>query len=294
VIAFVNRRWRRWFAAAAACLTLASPLGAQDPPEWSRPTEPFRIVGNVYWVGTYDLSSYLITSPEGHIVINTGVRDSIAQIRANIEALGFRISDVKILTATHAHWDHVAGLAGLKKLTGARVYLSAPDADVLESGGKSDFRWGKDPQAWFDGVAVDRRLADGETITLGPNVLTIHLHAGHSKGASSFTFTVRDGKKDYRVGIVNMGSINPGVRVSGMPGFPDIADAYARTFAAQKAMVLDVFLASHASQFGMHRKRRPGDAYDPDRFVDPKGFRAAVDELEAAFKKQLATERRQP
>jgi len=274
VIPFVNRHWRRWFAAAAACLTLASPLGAQDPPEWSRPTEPFRIVGNVYWVGTYDLSSYLITSPEGHIVINTGLRDSIAQIRANIEALGFRISDVK--------------------LTGARVYLSAPDADVLESGGKSDFRWGKDPQAWFDGVAVDRRLADGETITLGPNVLTIHLHAGHSKGASSFTFTVRDGEKDYRVGIVNMGSINPGVRVSGMPAFPDIGDAYARTFAAQKAMVLDVFLASHASQFGMHRKRRPGDAYDPDRFVDPRGFRAAVDELEAAFKKQLATERRQP
>lgn len=281
----------RWCAVAAVALTLASPLVAQAPPEWSRPTEPFRIVGNVYWVGTYDLSSYLITSPDGHIVINTGLPDSVAQIRANIEKLGFRIADVKILTATHAHWDHVAGLAALKKLTGASVYMSAPDADVLESGGKTDFRWGKDPQSWFDPVAVERRLKDGETITLGANALTMHLHAGHSKGSSSFTFTVRDGAKDYRVGIINMGSINPGVKVSGMPGFPDIGDAYARTFAAQKAMVLDVFLSSHASQFGLHRKRKPGDAYNPDRFVDPKGLRSAVDELEATFRKQLASER---
>ena len=281
----------RWCAAAAAVgLILGSPLAAQDPPEWSRRTEPFRIVGNVYWVGTYDLSSYLITSPDGHIVINTGLADSAAQISSNIETLGFRVSDVKILTATHAHWDHVAGLAALKKMTGASVYMSAPDAGVLESGGKSDFRWGKDPQAWFDPVAVDRRLKDGETIKLGANVLTMHIHAGHSKGSSSFTFTVRDGARDYRVGIINMGSINPGVRVSGMPGFPDVGDAYARTFAAQKAMVLDVFLSSHASQFGLHKKRKPGDAYNPDRFVDPKGFRAAVDELEASFRKQLATE----
>ena len=189
----MNTRSLRWCAVAAVALTLASPLGAQAPPEWSRPTEPFRIVGNVYWVGTYDLSSYLITSPEGHIVINTGLPDSVSQIRANIEKLGFRVSDVKILTATHAHWDHVAGLAALEKMTGASVYMSAPDADVLESGGKTDFRWGKEPQAWFDPVAVDRRLKDGETIKLGANALTMHLHAGHSKGSSSFTFTVREG-----------------------------------------------------------------------------------------------------
>jgi metallo-beta-lactamase class B len=290
----MNTARLRSCAALALGLTLSSQLAAQDPPDWSRPTEPFRIVGNVYWVGTYDLSSYLITSPEGHIVINTGLPDSVPQIRANIEALGFKLSDVKILTATHAHWDHVAGLAALKRLTGASVHMSAPDADVLESGGRSDFRWGKDPQAWFDPVAVDRRLAGGDTIRLGPNVLTLHLHAGHSKGASSFTFTVHDGDRDYRVGIINMGSINPGVRVTGMPGFPDIGEAYARTFAAQKAMTLDVFLASHASQFGMHRKRKAGDADDPGRFVDPKGFRTAVEELEATFKKQLASEQRRP
>jgi metallo-beta-lactamase class B len=282
----------RSYAALALALSLVAPIAAQSPPDWSRPTEPFRIVGNVYWVGTYDLSSFLITSPEGHILINTGLPDSVPQIRANIEALGFKVSDVKVLTATHAHWDHVAGLAALQKLTGASVYISAPDADVLESGGKSDFRWGRDPQAWFDPVAVDRRLADGDSIRLGANVLTVHLHAGHSKGASSFTFTVRDGAREYRVGIINMGSINPGVRVSGMPGFPDIGAAYARTFAAQKALALDVFLSSHASQFGMHQKRKAGDPYNPDRFVDPKGFRTAVEALEASFTKQLASEQR--
>ena len=287
----MNTRWLRWCALGAAVLALGYSVGAQGRADWSRPTEPFRIVGNVYWVGTHDLSSYLITSPDGHIVINTGLPDSVSQIRANIERLGFRVADVKILTATHAHWDHVAGLAALKRMTGARVYMSAPDADVLESGGKADFRWGKDPETWFDPVTVDRRLADGETISLGANALAVHIHAGHTKGASSFTFTVRDGARDYRVGIINLGSINPGVRVSGMPGFPDIGDAYARTFAAQKALTLDVFLSSHASQFDLHRKRKPGDAYDPDRFVDPKGFRAAVDELEAGFRKQLAAER---
>jgi metallo-beta-lactamase class B len=279
-------------ACVVAVMASAVVTVAQDPQEWSRPTEPFRIVGNVYWVGTYDLSSYLITSPDGHIVINTGLADSVPQIRANIEKLGFRPTDVKILLATHAHWDHAAGLAALKKLTGAEMYMSAPDADVLESGGKSDFRWGTDPQAWFEPVKVERRLKDRDTVRLGGNELTMHLHAGHSKGSSSFTFTVRDEGRSYRVGIINMGSINPGVRVSGMPGFPDIGDAYARTFAQQKALELDIFLASHASQFGLHEKRRPGDAYDPARFIDPKGYRAAVMDLETAFRKQLASERK--
>jgi metallo-beta-lactamase class B len=279
-------------AVAVATLWNHVELRAQDPADWSRPYEPFRIVGNVYWVGTYDLSTYLITSPDGHIVINTGLANSVPQIQANIGKLGFKLTDVKILMATHAHWDHAAGLAALKKLTGAQMFMSEPDADVLESGAKSDFRWGKDPQAWFEPVKVDRRLKDGDTVRLGGNELTMHLHAGHSRGSSSFTFSVRDGAKSYRVGIINMGSINSGVRVSGMPGFPDIGEAYARTFAAQKAMQFDIFLSSHASQFRMHEKHKPGDAYNPERFVDPRGFRAAVEDLEATYRKQLASERR--
>ncbi len=281
-----------WYGACAACALIFSAWASAQSADWSRPFEPFRIVGNVYWVGTYDLSSYLISSPQGHIVINTGLADSAAQIAGNIQKLGFKLNDVKILTATHAHWDHVAALAALKKLTGARMYMSAPDADVLESGGRSDFRWGDDPSARFDPVAVDQRLKDGDTISLGDNKLTLHIHAGHTKGSSSFTFTVNDGTRSYRVGIVNMGSINPGVRISGMPGFPDIGDAYARTFAAQKAMTLDIWLSSHASQFRLHDKHRPGDPYDPTRFIDPAGFRAAVEGLEKTYRQQLASERK--
>lgn len=278
-------------AALVATLLAGGGARAQAPADWSRPTEPFRIVGNVYWVGTYDLSSYLITTPAGHIVINTGLADSAALIRANIERLGFKLADVKILTATHAHWDHVAGLAALKRMTGAQMVMSAADADVLESGGRTDFRWGDDPSARFDPVTVDRRLKDGDTIPLGGTELTLHIHAGHTKGASSFTFTTLDGGTRYRVGIINLGSINPGVRVSGMPGFADIGDAYARTFAAQKALNIDVFLSSHASQFGLHDKRKPGDASAPTRFVDPGGFRKAVEGLERVFLKRLASER---
>src|SRR5262249_43901929 len=153
--------------------------------------------------------------------------ETVPQIKSGIEQLGFHLSDVKILTATHGHFDHVAGLAELKRLTGARLMMSEADAELLQSGGKSDFRFGDDPAARFEPVTVDRKLKNGDKIELGGVVLITHLHPGHTKGATSFTFDVRENNKTYRVGIINMGSINPGVRVSGMPNFPDIAQAYA-------------------------------------------------------------------
>lgn len=260
--------------------------------EWTKPFPPFRMIGNVYWVGTYDLSTYLITSPQGHILINSGLLQTVPQIKAGVEQLGFKLADVKIITATHGHFDHVAGLAELKRMTGARVVMSEQDSELLESGGKSDFRFGDSPGARFEPVKVDQRLKDGDKIELGSIILTAHHHPGHTKGATSFTFEVRENDKTYRVGIMNMPSINPGVRVSGMPKFPDIAQAYARTFHDQKEMRIDVWLASHASQFGMHKKYHEGDAYDPNRFVDPDGFQKAVARLEAVYRDQLANERR--
>lgn len=260
-------------------------------PEWIKPFPPFRIVANVYWVGTWDLSTYLITTPQGHILINTGLAATVPQIKAGIEQLGFKLSDVKILSATHGHFDHVAGLAELQRLTHAKVVISEPDADLLETGGKSDFRFGDDPAARFEPVHVDRRLKNGDRIELGGVVLTAHLHPGHTKGATSFTFDVAEAGKTYRVGIMNMASINPGVRVSGMPKFPDIREAYARTFHDQKETKIDIFLASHASQFDLHKKYAPGDPYRADRFVDPAGFQAAVARLEKAYREQLAKER---
>jgi metallo-beta-lactamase class B len=264
---------------------------AAQNPDWTRPFPPFRIIGNVYWVGTYDLSTYLITTPEGNILINTGVGDTARVIERNVATLGFTLSDTKILTATHGHFDHVAGMAALKRMTGAKLMVSEPEKELLESGGQTDFRFGDSPEARFDPVAVDGTFKDGGTISLGGTTLTAHLHPGHTKGATSFTFPVRDNGKLYTVAIVNMGSINPGVTVTGMPKFPGIAQAYASTFRSQKAMKVDVWLASHAAQFRLHEKYKPGDAYNPDRFVDPAGFQAAVARLETIYLDQLAKER---
>jgi metallo-beta-lactamase class B len=277
--------------ASILCLCLCATATAQQNAQWRQPFPAFKLIGNVYWVGTYDLSTYLITTDAGHILINTGFTETVPEIRKGVEQLGFDFDDVEILTATHAHFDHVAGLAELKRLTGARLMMSEADAVLLEDGGKSDFRFGDDPDTNFEPVPVDRRLKDQDTIALGGVTVTAHHHPGHTKGATSFTLTVRESGRDYRVVIANMGSINPGVTVSGMPQYPTIGDDYARTFAAQKALPVDVFLASHAGQFGMHEKYQPGDAYDPDRFVDPQGFRAAVERLETIYREQLARER---
>jgi metallo-beta-lactamase class B len=258
---------------------------------WTRPFPSFRLVGNIYWVGTFDLSTYLITTRDGHILINTGMKETVPQIVAGVTQLGFKMADVKVLTATHGHWDHVAGLAELKRITKAQMVMSDADAALLESGGRTDFRWGHDPSSQFEPVTVDRRLKDGDRITLGEVTLTAHHHPGHTKGAMSFTLDVTESGKTLRVGIMNMGSINPGVTVNGMPAYPTIADDYAKTFRAQRALQLDVFLASHASQFRMHEKYKPGDPFFATRFVDPALYRTAVEQLEAAYLAQLAKER---
>jgi metallo-beta-lactamase class B len=264
---------------------------AQANADWTRPFPPFRIIGNIYWVGSYDLSTYLITTPEGNILINTGVGDTAQQIAKSVEQLGFKLADTRILTSTHGHFDHVAGMAALKRLTGARLIVSEPDKPLLESGGKADFRFGSTPGAQFEPVTVDSTFKDGDSITLGGTTLVAHIHAGHTKGATSFTTTVQDGGKSYRVIIANMGSINPGVTLGGMPGYPGIAQDYAKTFLAQKDMKIDVWLASHASQFRLHDKYKPGDPYNPERFVDPQGYLAAVQRLEKTYLDQLAKER---
>jgi metallo-beta-lactamase class B len=274
-----------------ALLVLPFQVAAQTNEEWTRPLAPFRILGNIYWVGSYDLSTYLITTPDGNILINTGVGNTAQQIAKSVEQLGFKLSDTKILTATHGHYDHVAGLADLKRMTGARVLVSEPDKALLETGGKADFRFGNTPGAQFPPVTVDGTFKDGDSISLGGTTLVAHLHAGHTKGATSFTVNVQEAGKTYRVIIANMGSINPGVVLSGKPSYPGIAQDYAKTFLSQKDMKIDVWLASHASQFRLHEKYKPGDPYNPDRFVDPKGFLAAVQQLEKAYLDQLAKER---
>src|SRR6478736_5234326 len=182
---------------------------------WSKPYEPFRIAGNLYYVGTYDLACYLITTPKGHILINSGLAESPPMIRKSVEALGFKFTDIKVLLTTQAHLDHVAGLAEIKKQTGAKMMVQEGDAQVLADGGASDFALkGKD--IMFEPIKADRLLRDGDEVQLGDTKLKVIHHPGHTKGATSFLVDVKDEKRSWKVLIVNMPSILSETKLSGM------------------------------------------------------------------------------
>lgn len=270
--------------AAAVCAL------AQPNPEWTRPFPAHRIVGNVYYVGTYDLACYLITTPQGNILINTGLEGSAPLIQASVESLGFKLKDTKILLATHAHYDHTAAMAELKRLTGAKFLASAADVPTFEDGGKSDYLF-TDPKFRFAPVNVDGRLKDGQKISLGGTELTVYSHPGHTRGSVSYGLTITENGRNYHVLIANMGSINPGTKLIGNKKYPQIADDYARTFREQKKLECDVFLSSHASQYSLHDKWKPGQAYSPDTFVDPEGYKAAVARAETNYLEWLAKEK---
>lgn len=259
---------------------------------WVQPFPPVRIVGNLYHVGTYDLASYLITTPEGHLLINTGAYDSAEMIRENVEELGFDFEDIEILLTTQAHMDHVADLAAIKRITGARMLAHEDDVAALEDGGNSDYRFPEGRGVIFEPLEVDQALQHGDTIELGGTVLTLHHHGGHTRGASSFTFDTQDDNGDvYSVLVVNMGSINNGVKLLDMPLYPEIASDFEATFAAQKALTPDVWVSSHAGHFNLHDKFSPGDGYDPRRFADPEGYREKIVSYEHAYLMQLREER---
>ncbi|HWZ15131.1 MAG TPA: subclass B3 metallo-beta-lactamase [Mucilaginibacter sp.] len=254
-------------------------------PDWSRDYQPFRICGNLYYVGTYDLACYLITTPKGHILVNTGLPGSAPMIRSHVEALGFSFSDIKILLATHAHFDHVGAMAEVKKITGAKLMINEYDAPLLVDGGNSDYVFGGKGST-FQPVKADRLLHADDTVKLGGmQVITLH-HPGHTKGACSFLFDVNDGRRSYRVLIANMPSILDGVK-PGMPAYPDVAKDYAYTLNAMKNLRFDIWLASHASQFGMHQKHKPGDGYHPEVFIDRQGYNDALGSLQKAYFEKL-------
>ena len=274
----------------AALLGLFASLCPAQPEGWSRPFPGHRVIGNLYAVGTYDLGVFLITSDEGHILVNTALEDSVPLIRRNVESLGFRFEDIKILLQMQAHWDHTAALAEIKQITGAQMWATEDDAPVLEDGGFSDPHFGG--RVSFRPVKVDKVIEDGEVIELGAIKLTVIDTPGHTAGSSSYSMSVRENGRDYEVVIANMGTINQGKKLVVDPTYPGVAEDFAKTFERQKAMQLDVWVAAHGSQYGLHSKYRPGQAYSPDTFVDPEGFLAAVERLENLYLKQLEAERR--
>ena len=233
---------------------------------------------------------FLITSNEGHILVNTALEDSVALIRRNVESVGFRFEDIKILLQMQAHWDHTAALAEIKQITGAQMWATEDDAPVLEDGGFSDPHFGG--RVSFKPVKVDKIIEDGEVIELGDIRLTVIDTPGHTAGSSSYSMSVRENGREYQVVIANMGTINQGKKLVVDPTYPGVAEDFAKTFERQKAMQVDVWVAAHGSQYGLHSKYRPGQAYSPDTFVDPEGFLAAVERLENLYLKQLEAERR--
>lgn len=252
------------------------------PAEWSKSYPPFRIAGNLYYVGTYDLASYLIVTPKGNILINTGLANSADVIKQNVAKLGFKFKDVRILLTTQAHYDHMGAMAVIKKQTGAKMYVDEADAQVMTDGGSSDYALGNGVSTYAP-VKADRLLHDRDSIVLGGTKLVMLHHPGHTKGSCSFLFDVKDAVRTYRVLIANMPSIVIEKAFDEVAAYPEIEKDYAYTFDAMKKLTFDIWLASHAGQFDLQKKHKPDDTYNPEAFIDRKGYDEALAELEGEF-----------
>jgi len=256
-------------------------------PEWVREYKPFRIAGNLYYVGSEDLASYLITTPKGHILINTGLPGSDTMIRRHVEQLGFRTADIKILLTNQAHFDHVGGFSAMKKLTGARIMIQKEDAAVLADGGNSDFLMGgRGPM--FQPVKADRLLHNGDTVTLGEMRIKVLHHPGHTKGSCSFLFDVKDEEHTYRVLIANIPTLLDETKFPGMPTYPKVEKDYAYTLDAMKKLQFDLWFAAHAGQFGLDKKYKTDGGYHPEVFADRPGYDAAIGECYQDYLKRRA------
>jgi metallo-beta-lactamase class B len=260
----------------------------ENHPEWTTNHQPFRILGNVYYVGSQDLGAYLITTPHGHILLNENLASSVPQICRNIKALGFRLQDIKYLLNGQAHYDHTGGTAAFKQLTHAQVAVMAGDVAVMESGGHDDFFFFNDPVAWFTPVKVDRVLHDGSQIRLGNTVLTAHLTAGHTKGTTTWTMTSLAGQRSYRVVIVGGAGINEGNNLVHDARYPTQARDFVNTFRALRTLPCDIFLGAHGGYFDLEAKYARLQKSKTNPFIDPSGYRAFIQEREQTFQAELA------
>lgn len=277
--------------AVLALVACAAHLRATDP-AWTRPFPPFRIAGNLYYVGSEDLAAYLIATPRGLILINSNLTSSVRQIRHNIESLGFHFGDVKILLISHAHFDHAAGSAAIQRLTGAKYEVMDGDVSAVESGGRADFAFGRDRSMWFPPAHVDRALHDGDKVELGGTVLTAHKTAGHTRGCTTWTMNVNESGRILHIVIVGSPTVLSSYRLVDNKRYPQIASDYRRQFEVLQALPCDIFLGSHAGFFQLEQKYARWKAGDRDAFVDPSGYRNFVAEHEQLFEAALAKQTR--
>jgi metallo-beta-lactamase class B len=274
------------WAAIVALLCTTAPA-AQSNPAWTRPFAPFRIAGNLYYVGSEDLASYLIVTPDGDILINSSLEASVPLIRKSVETLGFKFGDIKILLISHAHYDHCAGSAEIVKETGAKYYVMDGDVPVVESGGAADFHYGTDKSTHYPSAHVDRVLHDMDTVRLGGTSLTANLTAGHTKGTTTWTMDVVEAGKVRHVAIVGSPNVNPGYKLFDNKSYPQIAADYQHGFRTLHALKCDIFLGAHGGYFDLLPKYARWKAGEHDAFVDPKGYQVYIAEREQAFLTEL-------
>jgi len=269
-------------------LAFANQIAAQYPQDWLHPFPPFHIAGNLYYVGSEGLASYLIATPQGLILINSSLEQSVPLIRKSVEDLGFHFSDIKILLISHAHYDHCAGSAQAIKLTGAKYYVMDGDVPVVESGGKSDFQYGSDPTMRYSPTHVDRVLHDGSIVRLGGTILTAHLTAGHTRGTTTWAFDEIENGRTLHVVIVGSPNVNPGYKLVHNQVYPQIASDYKSGFAVLNKLPCDVFLGAHGVYFDMTAKYDRWKNGDRDAFIDPAGYKTYIADRQQAFEAELA------
>ena len=278
--------------AFAALMLAAVPAQAQDLPfakervEWNKPQAPFRVIGNLYYVGMAGVSVFLIVTPQGHILTDGGLPESVEAIEKNIQALGFKLTDVKILLNSHAHFDHSGGLAKLKADTGARFIASIGDQPFLESG---HITFGPSAKIDTAPVKLDRAVKNGETVQWGGVTLTANILPGHTPGCTAWTMPLTEGGKTYRVMFHCSISVG-GNELVGNKAFPSIVESYRASFARLKKMQADIFLAPHGGQFDMNEKLAKAKAGGPNPFVDPSELQRFVAKAQQDFDKELASQ----
>jgi len=280
----------RKLAIAAAFSVLATPAAlAQADNKYLTPFPAHHVAGNIYFVGTLGQANYLITTPQGNILINSGLEADVPMIKESIAKLGFKYSDTKILLISHAHFDHDAGSAQVVKETGAKYEVMDSDVPVVQSGGKEDFNYGdKGGENLYPAVKVDRVLHDGDTVSLGGTVLTAHKTPGHTKGCTTWTMKVTDGGKTLDAVFVGSPNVNPGYLLVGNKKYPGIVQDYEKTFQVLKSLHADLFLGAHGDYYGMPAKYKKLKAGGTNPFIDPAGYKAYVADREDAFRKNLA------
>jgi metallo-beta-lactamase class B len=282
-------------------LALASTTHLRADASWTTPFPPFQIAGNLYYVGSQDLASYLIATPQGLILINPSFEANVPLIQKSVEQLGFHFKDIKILLISHAHNDHCAGAAHVIKLTGAKYFVMDGDVPVVESGGKADFDYGAKSENWYPPARVDRVLHDGDTVSLGGTVLTAHKTAGHTKGTTTWTLDETEfgpsgaegaeGHRTLHAVIVGSPNVNPGYKLVDNKAYPQIAQDYKHGFEVLKALPCDIFLGAHGQYFDLKEKYARYKAGDRNAFIDPEGYKAYIADRQQAIEDELKRQR---